>query len=51
MPYPIANYVACANFSVYHHNFLAIITKVTEPRHYYEAVKDPRWRTVMSEEI
>jgi len=41
IPYPIANYVMCANFSISYHNFLAAITKVTEPRYYYEVVKDP----------
>jgi len=50
-PYPIANYVVCANFSVSHQNFLAAITKVTEPKYYHEAIKDQRWRDAMAEEI
>ena len=50
-PYPIANYVTSANFSVTYHNFLATIMKVTKPRYYHEAVKDSRWRVVMEEEI
>ena len=50
-PYPIANYVTSTNFSASHQNFLATITKITEPRSYHEAVKDPRWRTTMEEEI
>ena len=50
-PYPIANYVTCANFSVSHNNFLAAIAQVTEPTHYHEAVKDPRWRAAMADEI
>ena len=32
-------------------NFLAAITKVIEPRHYHEVVKDPQWREAMVEEI
>jgi len=37
--YAIANYVTYANFSVSHQNFLAAITKVTEPKYYHETVK------------
>jgi len=51
MPYPIANYVTCANFSDPYKNFLVAITKVTKPRHYHEAVKDPQWREAMAAEI
>ena len=51
MCYPIANCVTCANFSVSHKNFLAAITKVTEPKYYHEAAKDPRWRDAMAERI
>jgi len=40
-----------ANFSVSHHNYLATITKVTEPRYYHEAVKDSHWKVAMEEEI
>ena len=50
-PYPITNYVIFANFSVLHHKFLRVITKVTEPKHYYEAVKDLRWRDAMKVKI
>ena len=48
---PIANYVTCTNFFVLHQNFLAAITKETKPKYYHEAVKDPRWRDTMAEEI
>ena len=41
MPYPIANYVTNNKFSVSHQNFLAAISKVTEPKNYYEVVRDP----------
>ena len=37
----------CANFSVTRKQFLAAITKVTEPRYYHEVAKDPRWRDAM----
>ena len=43
-PYPIANYVTCANFSISHQHFLATITKVTEPRYYHKVAKDSHWR-------
>jgi len=41
--YPIANYVTCTNFSIFHQNFLAAITKVKEPKYYHEAARDSRW--------
>jgi len=50
-PYPIANYVTYANFSISHQNFLTTITKVTEPKYHHEAAKDPRWRAILEEEI
>ncbi|KAK9178380.1 hypothetical protein WN943_027570 [Citrus x changshan-huyou] len=50
-PYPIANFVTCANFSANHSRFLAAITTLTEPTRYSEAVKDPRWREAMAKEI
>ena len=49
--YPISNYVTCNKFSSTHQNFLAALTKVVEPKHFQEAVKDPRWRQAMTEEI
>jgi len=50
-PYPLVHYITCNNFSASHRAFLATITKIVEPRHYQEAVKDPRWRQAMTEEI
>jgi len=51
MPYPIANYITSSNFFVTYKNFLAAITKVTEPRHYHETVKDPQWREAMAKDM
>jgi len=50
-PYPRANYITCANFSISNQNFLAPIAKVIEPQHYHEAVKDPHWWAAIGEEI
>ena len=49
--YPIANYVTCKRFSEAHKNYLAAITKIIEPRYFHEAVRNPKWREVMSREI
>ena len=43
-PYPIVNFVTCTNFSFAYKQFLAVITKVAEPRHYHEATQNPLWR-------
>jgi len=51
MSYPIANYVTCKNFSDSYKRLLTAITKVIEPKYYYEAAKDPKWRAAMEEEI
>lgn len=50
-PYPLANYVSCTKFSLQHRHFLAAITAGTKPRTFVEAVKDPRWRLAMQQEI
>ncbi|KAL9225890.1 hypothetical protein vseg_001766 [Gypsophila vaccaria] len=50
-PYPIANYVNCTAFSVGHRAFLAAISVETEPTSFKEAVKNPKWRKAMEEEI
>ena len=49
--YPLKNYVTCTKFSSSHQQFLAAITKVTEPKFYHEAVQDEKWRKALSEEI
>jgi len=50
-PYPIVSFVTCSNFPSTHQAFLAAITKIVEPRSYYEAAKDPLWQKAMAEEI
>ncbi|XP_026416542.1 uncharacterized protein LOC113311978 [Papaver somniferum] len=50
-PYPITNYISCANFSANHIHFLAAITTLKEPTSYAEVVRIPFWRVAMSKEI
>lgn len=52
-PYPIANYVTCANlnFSAKDCAFLAAVTTTSEPTRYSEAVKEEKWREAMKKEI
>jgi len=50
MPYLIATYVTWIDF-LFLINILTAITKVTEPKYYNEAIKDPRWRKAIKEEI
>jgi len=50
-PYPLVHYITCNNFSTSHSAFLTTITKIVKPRHYKDAIKDPRWRQAMTEEI
>jgi len=40
--YPLVNYITCNRFSNSHKAFLAAITKIIEPRYYYEVATDPR---------
>jgi len=51
MPYTIAHYVSCDQFSVQHRTFLAAITSGIEPTTFSEAIKDKKWRDVMQQEI
>lgn len=51
VPYPLANYVTCANFAVKHRAFLVTIDAEVDPANFSEAVKDQRWCDAMSQEI
>ncbi|KAH7568282.1 hypothetical protein JRO89_XS07G0271200 [Xanthoceras sorbifolium] len=50
-PFPIAYFVNCDKFSVKHRQFLAAVTTWVEPKSYSEAVKHPRWRNAMKDEL
>lgn len=43
--YPITHYVTCSNFSMSHRQFLAAVTFEHEPSRFFEAVRDPLWRS------
>lgn len=49
--YPIHKYMNCDRFSVRHRVFLAAVSTGVEPTSYHEAVKDPKWRKAMHDEI
>jgi len=51
MCYTIANYVSYEKFTATHQHFVAAITKIMEPKHFQEAIKDPLWLKAMAEEI
>ncbi|PKI79314.1 hypothetical protein CRG98_000259, partial [Punica granatum] len=50
-PYPIEAYLARTNSPNFDLFYMAAIDSDTEPKTYREAVRDPRWRTAMAEEI
>jgi len=50
-PYPIAHYVTCDKFSNVHRHYLAATSKVVEPRFFYEAVQEQKWKEAMAKEI
>jgi len=47
MPYPIAHYASCDQFSIRRRNFLAAITLGCEPATFSEAINDQKWRDAM----
>nr|KAJ0198242.1 hypothetical protein LSAT_V11C700347490 [Lactuca sativa] len=49
--YTIANYVSYDAFSDSHKAYLAGITKNSEPKTFYQAMKDEKWRKAMQDEI
>ena len=49
--YPLTHYVSYEKFSTAHRAFLGAISFVYEPKHFSQAVKDPRWHDAMSAEI
>ena len=50
-PYPIANYVNCAKFSLSHRRFAAAVTTGIEPTNFKEAMQHSCWREAMRKEV
>jgi len=50
-PYPAANCITCNKFSLANMCYMAVITKIVEPRFFHEAVKDSNWKEAMIKEI
>lgn len=51
LPYPLAAYVTCTNFSASHVCFLAAVTAGTEPSSFKEAVQHITWREAMNSKL
>ncbi|KAI3743386.1 hypothetical protein L1987_61094 [Smallanthus sonchifolius] len=49
--HPLSNYVSYDKFSVAHKAFFAAITSHDEPKIFYQASQDERWREAMKKEI
>ncbi|KAD3336139.1 hypothetical protein E3N88_31658 [Mikania micrantha] len=49
--YPLANYVSYEKFSDSHKDYLAAITKGCEPKRFFQAMQDVKWRKAMQREI
>ncbi|KAJ9566378.1 hypothetical protein OSB04_002344 [Centaurea solstitialis] len=49
--HPLSNFVSYKNFSDTHKAFLAAIDSNVEPKHFYQAVKNDRWKEAMRKEI
>ena len=50
-PRPLSYFVAYNKFSPKYRALLATSTSHTEPQHYSQSVKDPKWREAMAKEI
>lgn len=50
-PYPLIHYVNYDKFFVKHRRFIAALTMEHEPVHFFEAVKDAKWRLAMQQEL
>ncbi|KAK1412293.1 hypothetical protein QVD17_33424 [Tagetes erecta] len=49
--HPLAHFISYDKFTNSHKAFLAAITSNDEPKHYKQAVKNPKWREAMQNEI
>jgi len=49
--YPLSNYLNSSHLSPSYANFCSLISNITKPKSYYEAVKDPKWQEAMDVEI
>ena len=49
--YPIHDFVNCDSFSKHHQSFLASLHTEQEPLFFSQAVREPRWRDAMAQEI
>ncbi|GKV27163.1 hypothetical protein SLEP1_g36366 [Rubroshorea leprosula] len=50
-PYSISHFIAYDKFSLTHRSFLAAISTKDEPKSFFEAIQDPKWRQAMKAEI
>ena len=49
--YPISDYIGTSGLSPSYAHFCSLITAISEPKSYFEAVKDPKWQNAMADEI
>nr|CAD1835727.1 unnamed protein product [Ananas comosus var. bracteatus] len=49
--HPIENFICHNNLSQSHKAFVVALDENIEPRNYSQAMKDPRWRDAMAQEI
>lgn len=49
--HPLSHFVSYKRFSHHHKCYLAAITSSDEPKNFWQAIKDPRWREAMKNEI
>ncbi|XP_075648676.1 uncharacterized protein LOC142619463 [Castanea sativa] len=46
--YPLSHYIDSSNLSPSYAHFRSLITNVSEPKSYHEAVQDPKWQVAMA---
>ena len=49
--YPLSDYLDSSGLSPSYAHFCSLITAISEPKSYSEAVKDPKWQNAMADEI
>ena len=50
-PYPLSNFLGSSTLSPTYAHFCSLISTISKPKSYHEAVQDPKWQNAMATEI
>lgn len=49
--HPLSNFVSYSNMSYSHHAFISLLSTISDPTSYTQAIKHPHWRETITNEL